>query len=30
MKVVLVPVGSAGDVHPYVGVGLARVDEDHA
>ena len=29
MKVVLVPVGSAGDVHPYVGVGLALKARGH-
>lgn len=29
MKVVLVPVGSAGDVHPFVGVGVALRERGH-
>ena len=29
MKIVLVPVGSSGDVHPYVGVGLALRARGH-
>ena len=29
MRILLIPVGSAGDVHPYVGVGLALQQRGH-
>ena len=29
MRILLIPVGSAGDVHPYVGVGLALQRRGH-
>ena len=29
MKVLLVPIGSAGDVHPFVGLGLALRRRGH-
>ena len=29
MRVLLIPVGSAGDVHPYVGLGIALRDRGH-
>ena len=29
MRILLIPVGSAGDVHPYVGVGLALKARGH-